>query len=90
MKADTETIKKVIREKFAWPGGYPMFLITSDGESLCCDCARKEYKQIFCSIKNDLSDGWKVIGHDINWEDLMVCCHCNKEIDSAYDPIEED
>jgi hypothetical protein len=35
---------------FAWPGGYPLYLICSDGGSLCFDCARKEARYIIPSI----------------------------------------
>ena len=39
-------IKQAIRDKYAWPGGYPLFLVTSDGAALCIDCGKKEYRNI--------------------------------------------
>jgi hypothetical protein len=78
-------IKQAIRDKYAWPGGYPLFLVTSDGAALCCDCARKEYKQIARAIRHSLHDGWEVTGEAINWEDPdLFCDHCSKRIESAY------
>ena len=26
-----KSIKQAIRDKYAWPGGYPLYLLTSDG-----------------------------------------------------------
>jgi hypothetical protein len=85
MNASTSQIKEAIRSKYAWPGGYPLYLICCDGEALCCDCARKKWKQIAYSTRNKLRDGWHVIGPDVNWEDpALFCAHCNTRIHSAY------
>ena len=78
-------IKQAIRDKYAWLGGYPLFLITSDGESLCIECGKKEYRQIAYAIRHNLSNGWRVEAADVNWEDTaLYCCHCDKQIESAY------
>ena len=78
-------IKQAIRDKYAWPGGYPLFLITSDGAALCTDCGKKEYRNIVWAIHNNVSDGWKVEAIDVNWENNELHCdHCNKHIESAY------
>jgi len=39
-------LKQAIRSKYAWPGGYEIFGITSDGACLCTDCMKKEFKSI--------------------------------------------
>lgn len=36
----------VRRERYAWPGGYELALIMSDGALLCADCVREN----FCNI----------------------------------------
>ena len=78
-------LRKAIRAKYAWPGGYPMFLVMADGEALCMDCARKEYKQIAYANRHGLRDGWKTEGADVNWEDNnLFCAHCGAQIESAY------
>lgn len=74
---------------YAWPGGYPLFFICDDGGALCCKCARSEAWRIMSSIRdrkyNAPSDGWRVIGQDVNWEDSELDCdHCNSRIESAY------
>ena len=81
---NTKDIKEAIRHKYAWPGGYPLFLVTQ-GAALCVDCGRKHYRQIAYAIMHGLSDGWKVEAADVNWEDpSLFCDHCSKRIESAY------
>ena len=77
-------LRAAIRNKYAWPGGYTMYLVMSDGEELCMDCARSEYRQIARSNKYGIQDGWKPEGIDINYEDEIYCAHCNKQIERAY------
>ena len=83
-------LRALIRSKYAWPGGYPMYGICSDGGSLCMECMRKEYRQIAYARKHNLRDGWRVDAVDINYEDnALHCDHCNVAIQSAYgDPSE--
>ena len=70
---------------YAWPGGYPMALLTDDGAALCFKCARKEFRQIAWDFMNRCSTGWRVIGCDVNWEDSdCACAHCGRQIESAY------
>ncbi len=75
---------------YAWPGGYPIVLICSDGAVLCFDCARAEARVIIRSIRDNARDGWRVIGADIHWEGPdEECAHCGKGIPSAYGSDEE-
>jgi hypothetical protein len=80
-----QSVKDAIRNKYDWPGVYPLFIICNDGAALCCDCAKKEFAQ----IAHDTVKGWKtgfdVAGVDINWEDSnLYCDNCSKPIESAY------
>lgn len=78
-------VKDFARHPYAWPGGYPCFAITSDSGVLCSNCVKQEMGNIVTSIAQNLSDGWKVEGVDINWEDPeLYCVHCNERIASAY------
>lgn len=71
---------------YAFPGGYPRFFITADGEALSFDSAKANHALILEAINtDDKSGGWQVIGCDINWEDKHLrCAHSNKPIESAY------
>lgn len=86
-----QSMKEAIRQKYAWPGGYPLVLIMDDGECLCMGCAQKEWKNIYQSTKNHERDGWQAAGVEINWEnpDGSLCAHCNNVLESAYTETEE-
>ena len=78
-------IKQAIRDKFAWPGGYPLFLVANDGGALCIDCSRTEYRQIAHDTVKGWRTGWDITGADVNWEDPdLTCDHCGEHIESAY------
>lgn len=70
---------------YAWPGGYPMFFVTSDGAALSFDAVKSERRNVLESIRDHADDGWRVVGVDINWEDPdLICDHTGKRIESAY------
>lgn len=84
-------LRKAIRTKYAWPGGYPMFLVMADGEAVCMDCAKKEFKLIAAANRDRIQKDWEPVGVDINWEDAHLhCAHCNDRIESAYAEDEAD
>ena len=71
---------------WAWPGGYPLFFVTSDGEALSFRSAEQNQQAICEAIaEGDTSDSWFVIGVEINYEDAeLYCCHSGERIESAY------
>jgi hypothetical protein len=75
-------LRKAIRNKYAWPGGYEIFGICNDGAVLCCDCMEKEYFQIAYSRKFSINDGWRVLAVDCaaNYDEYIYCEHCNHTI----------
>lgn len=80
-----QQVKNAILNPYAWPGGYPVYTIMADGEYMCPDCARENYRLIAKATKDNLRDGWQAAGADINYEDNSAyCCHCNKKLASAY------
>lgn len=82
-------VKQAIREPYAWPGGYPLYIVMADGEALSCEAARTEWRQIVYATLHGLRDGWRAVGACINWEDgAMYCAHTGERIPSAY--AEED
>lgn len=69
-------------DKYAWPGGYPLYVLMADGDTLCIDCANTEEQARFDNTENT---GWRIQALDVNWEDpQMICCHCHTRIESAY------
>lgn len=75
---------------YAWPGGYPLYFVTSDGAALSFDTVRAEYLQCARAIRDKLNDGWRIVGCEINYEDSdLTCEHSGKPIESAYGGSDE-
>jgi hypothetical protein len=72
---------------YAWPGGYPCYLITADGGVLSFQAARANRRAILESIASDSRrDGWRVVAMAINWEDsTLYCDDSGAHIECAYD-----
>jgi len=85
-KYTTKELKTQLRAgEYAWPGGYPLFFITSDGESLSFEAVRDNLRSVIHSMRHKSNDGWRVVGCDVNWEDASLYCdHTGKRIGSAY------
>lgn len=79
-------VKSAVRNKYAWPGGYPLFLIMRDGGVLSIDSARDCWRQIVAAhLRPDYLDKqWQVEAAAINWEDdSLYCDHSGARIESA-------
>ena len=83
---DTKALKQALRNgPYAWPGGYPMYFITSDGAALSFQAVRENYCSVLWSMRKRMNDGWRVVAVDINWEDReLTCDHSGKRIECAY------
>ena len=72
----------LVREPISFPGLYPRYAITSDGQPLCSDCCKAERKLIATTTG---TDGWTVVSVGVNWEDAHLRCdNCGTQIPSAY------
>ena len=71
---------------YAWPGGYPLFFVTEDGEALSFAAVRAERRLVLEAVAGrDNNGGWRVIALEVNWEDeSLTCAHTGKAIESAY------
>lgn len=78
--------RKAMREgKYAWPGGYPLYFVMSDGDALSFEAAKAERRNILEAIHNRDGSGWRIVAVDVNWEDgELTCSHTGKRIESAY------
>ncbi len=77
--------RRDIRRPYAWPGGYPMFFLTSDGEALSFAAAKSQRRNVLAAIAGGYSDGWRVVGVGVNWEAAdLTCAHTGEAIESAY------
>jgi hypothetical protein len=80
----------VRRERYAWPGGYPLALYVDDGGLLCPACVTEHWPQISWSHRTRARDGWApvaiVILDDPEAYEADAsgdCCHCGKRIGGA-------
>lgn len=74
---------------FAWPGGYPLFYVFTDGGVICPDCVNANIQEIDGAIKGERRfnsrGGWAIDRYDANYEEPDLCCdHCGKLIPAAY------
>ena len=84
-----EQFKMFVRNKYAWPGGYPMIAVMRDGGVLCHACAKENAKLIIAATRDRDRSGWEVAGVDVNWADAELRCdHCGDLIESAYVEVE--
>jgi hypothetical protein len=87
-------VRDYIREPYAWPGGYPKVLYMADGEAMCAECARKNYRQISEATRHHGDRDWAAGIVDIHWEGAPIqCCmwgDCENVIESAYGEVEDD
>ena len=72
---------------YAWPGGYPRYFITADGEALSFKAVEENREEVLAAW-----DEWKVVACEVYWEGPpMQCAHSGEMIESAYgDPNEEE
>ena len=72
---------------YAWPGGYPLYFVASDGEALSFESVRENYAQCARAIHTPGcgASGWRIVGCAVNWEDnMLLCAHSGELIESAY------
>ena len=84
---NTTDLKVALRAgPYAWPGGYPTYFIAADGEPLCHNCVKQNFKQVVQEHNNPTRhDQFRVIGQEINHEDThLYCAHCEQPIETAY------
>jgi hypothetical protein len=87
MLCDMQTIKQALRDKYAWPGGYPLYLVTADGEALSIDAARDNWREICAAhMRAGFYDReWFIAGVAVNYENpQLYCAHTGDRIESAY------
>jgi hypothetical protein len=78
-------VKNAARDAYAWPGGYPLFVLMTDGEAICPKCAKNNFGLIGRATRDGTRGGWAAAGVDIHWEGLpLTCAHCGEDIESAY------
>jgi hypothetical protein len=83
---NSRDLKNALRSgPYAWPGGYPVYFIASDGEALSFKAVKENYKEVLRAMREQSDDGWRVIYMDVNWGEYdWYCAHSGERIESAY------
>jgi hypothetical protein len=84
---NTAQLKATLRAgPYAWPGGYPIVLITNDGEMVSPAALAKDRGQLQWAIRSIRDRGGdRIIGADVYWEGEPVeCAATGVMIESAY------
>lgn len=73
--------------QYAWPGGYQLFFITSDGDCLSFEAVIDNLESVIWSIRNNVNDGWKVEALDNadECEIPIICDHTGKQLNEVTD-----
>lgn len=84
-------------DTFAWPGGYPLFYLFTDGGCICPECANANIEEIDAAMRDPRGNrahssgcgGWAIDGFDVNYEEELSCDNCGEAIPAAYVTEEE-
>lgn len=70
---------------YAWPGGYPLYFIMSDGGALSFKTAKAQRRNLLEALRDGDRGGWRPLAVDVNWEDAdLTDDHTGELIESAY------
>jgi len=85
MKNTTE-FKAFVRNHYAFPGGYEIHAVMSDGGCLCHTCAKDNARLIIFNTRSGCGhSGWEFDGATINWEDNdLFCDNCGNQLKPEY------
>jgi hypothetical protein len=68
---------------YAWPGGYPLYFVTNDGEVLSFAAVLERIEEETRLIRS--GERSRIVACDVNYEDAaLYCSHSNERIPSAY------
>ena len=67
----------------AWPGGYRIYFITTDGAALSFDAVRDNWYSVVYSMHHAIDDGWRVAGCACSayTDEHPYCDHTNVLLD---------
>jgi hypothetical protein len=85
-------LKHALRHPFASPGGYTLAFHTADGEQLCRECVKANFRAVVGEKLNpSWREQWRIEWIDVRWEGPdEYCAHCNRALPSEYgDPDEQ-
>lgn len=74
---------------YAWPGGYPLFIGSSTGESAHFECVKENLSSITHDLRHNQRFGPMYC--EVNYENVDLYCDCcSQKIESAYGDDDEE
>lgn len=74
----------VRRDRYQWPGGYAMALVTADGAALCPHCVADNFHAVSEDARSvyRAGSGWKPsdIISEANTDGECLCDHCGRVV----------
>lgn len=91
VRRNTIAVRAAIRQGYAWPGGYALVAYTWDGQCLCMQCCKDNYRLIAMDTRADLGYGWNIrhIASSAELENYETCDNCGKAIDGYHELNEQ-
>ncbi len=90
IRTSIDAVKDMIRQPYAWPGGYAKVMIMADGDSMCAHCVKENYHSILRATRDNDRSGWQAYAAEIHWEGApLQCCGCAMDIPSEYGDPEQ-
>lgn len=78
----SDRIKYAAEQRYAWPGGYPLYALMIDGAALSVDALRDNLTLVLAA---PAGSDWECVAIEINWEDeSLVCAQTGRLIECAY------
>jgi hypothetical protein len=77
LRESIKALKYIVRNPFAFPGGYENFLGTSDGECICAGCCQKRYRTILKDQRVYRDRVQDVAACSANFDGPIVCALCD-------------
>ena len=83
---NTKDLRKVLRNWYQSNYCRSQYFVMSDGESMSHKALLENYRLVIRAIRDkDTRSGWMPAGVDVNYEDdMLLCCHSEDVIPSAY------
>ena len=82
----TKRAKDAIRMPYTFPGGYPLSIMLSDGESICPACARREWRNLCEETIKPGWTQWRIVSVDVLWEGSDCCVQCGEDLTAYGNP----
>jgi len=81
VKENLNTLRDIIRNPYAFPGGYQKIALSYDNMFTCPECLLKNYPEYYKSTRDSDRDSWDIRGCFLveEVEGTLHCDDCGKE-----------